>query len=123
LDLPKGRELNEFLGCAPAVIHPNANMEPAQQDAAIKFIEEVVALETLEEEPVYDTVLVKAPPLFIIEITNQPGEYRFLADMKDGEQTCNIGANPTFFPKPENILCQMNMGGYSAERRLLQDLV
>jgi hypothetical protein len=53
-------------------------------------------------------------PLFTVEKAGQPGQWRVIADMKNGGQNDHIGKDPVHLPRASGILEKLYTGGWSA---------
>jgi hypothetical protein len=53
-------------------------------------------------------------PLFTVAKAGQPGQWRVIADMKNGGQNDHIGKDPVHLPKAGGILEKLYTGGWSA---------
>jgi hypothetical protein len=101
-----------FLKEPPLDIQPNADMDVDQLEMACEFVDELLALEALEEDDPADPVRANAP-MFLLPKPGQPGQWRILANLRAGGQNTVVGADPTVFPKSAHILSQMYSGGWS----------
>jgi hypothetical protein len=88
-------------------------MTDEQVDIAAKFIDELWAIGVFELIP--NDCDVKANcPLFAVAKPGQPGEWRIIADMKNGGQNAHIGKDPVHLPRVRGILEKLYAGGWSA---------
>ena len=53
-------------------------------------------------------------PLFVVEKPGRPGQWRVIADMKQGGQNACIDSNPVLLSRANHILEEIYTGGYSA---------
>ena len=102
-----------FLQPPAVTIMPNGRMTEEQTDIAVEFFEELMDLGVLELAPVDDPILGNAP-LFCIPKAGQPGQWRVLANMKEGRQNDTIGNEPVYLPRVSTILPHMYSAGWSA---------
>jgi hypothetical protein len=89
----------------------NSVMDEIEQEAAGRFIDELIALGILL--PAQGPLLANCP-LFCVDKANQPGQKRCIADMKRGGQNACIGKDPVYLSQKETILPRLYPGGYSA---------
>ena len=102
-----------FITQPPHVITPNAPMMEEQVDIAAEFIDELWHIGVFELIPDGCEMLANAP-LFTIPKPGQPGQWRVIADMKNGGQNAHIGKDPVHLPKAGGILEKLYTGGWSA---------
>ena len=88
-------------------------MTPEQSQIAGEFVDELVALQVLQEPPPNRPTECNAP-LFLVPKEGQPGQWRCIANLLDGGQNSVVGNDPVFLPRVSHILSQMYTGGYSA---------
>jgi hypothetical protein len=92
---------------------PNAPMTEEQANIAAEFIDELWQIGVFELIP--DECEMKAnAPLFTVAKAGQPGQWRVIADMKNGGQNDHIGKDPVHLPKAGGILEKLYTGGWSA---------
>ena len=91
----------------------NAPMNDEELATAITFVDELISLGVLEEEPSPENV-VNNCSLFLVPKPGQPGQYRCIADMKKGGQNKVVGPDPVQMTSPGDILPRLYPGGYSA---------
>ena len=109
-ELIRGCSMN-FLAEPPRQCKPNSDMTPPQRAAAGKFYDELATLGIL----LLPTFLVLAAcPLFCVPKPAQPGEWRVIADMKEGGQNSVVGKDPVFVNEVDCILPRLCSGGCSA---------
>ena len=111
-ELRDGLSMNFLEAPIPGLVQ-NAPMNPEELRTAIKFVDELIALGVLEEEPTPGNV-VNNCPLFLVPKPGQPGQYRCIADMKKGGQNRVCAADPVQMTMPGDILPRLYRGGYSA---------
>jgi hypothetical protein len=94
-------------------IMQNAPMTEEQTDIAAEFIDELQSIGVFEAIPEgYD---MKANcPLFAVAKPGQPGQWRIIADMKNGGQNAHVGKDPVHLPRAKGILEKLYTGGWSA---------
>ena len=97
----------------PTSLTPNSDMSEAGLVAAGAFVDELLALGAIRTAEDGMKILANAP-LFVVEKPEQPGQWRVIADMKEGGQNECIGYDPVFLPRSNHILEEMYAGGYSA---------
>lgn len=102
-----------FLRTPSCQILPNSEMDTDQQAIALEFFDELVQLGALERAPAHDPIVSNAP-LFCIPKSGQPGQWRVLANMKEGLQNDAIGNEPVWLPRVSTILPHLYTGGWSA---------
>jgi hypothetical protein len=102
-----------FLHAPTVSIMPNSSMDQEQSAIATEFFDELVDIGALEMAPPNDPILGNAP-LFCIPKTGQPGQWRVLANMKEGLQNDAIGNEPVYLPRVSTILPHLYSGGWSA---------
>ena len=81
-ELHHGVSMNFLTTPTPEII-PNGDMTQETRDIAIKFVDELVALNILPAAPP-DMTISNNTPLFVIPKDNQPGEWRSIANAKEG---------------------------------------
>ena len=109
-ELQEGFSMN-FLREPPPGLVANADMTPAQKETAALFYGELKQLKVLR--PPTEEVLATTP-LFCLPKAGQPGEWRVLANMKEGGQNTVIGQDPVFLMGSDAILPRLYTGGWSA---------
>jgi hypothetical protein len=92
---------------------PNAQMTEEQADIAAEFIDELWSIGVFELIPEGREMKGNAP-LFTVAKAGQPGQWRVIADMKNGGQNDHIGKDPVHLPRAGNILERLYTGGWSA---------
>jgi hypothetical protein len=91
----------------------NAPMTEEQVEIAADFVDELQAIGVFEEIP--EGYEMKANcPLFAVAKPGQPGQWRIIADMKNGGQNAHIGKDPVHLPRAKGILEHLYTGGWSA---------
>jgi hypothetical protein len=83
--------------------------EQEQVDIAAKFIDELWVIGVFELIP-EDCEMRANCPLFAVAKPGQPGEWRIIADMKNGGQNAHIGKDPVHLPRAWGILEQLYAG-------------
>ena len=111
-ELRDGCPMN-FMTQPPHVITPNAPMTDEQVEIAAEFIDELWHIGVFELIPDGCEMLANVP-LFTIPKPGQPGQWRVIADMKNGGQNDHIGKDPVHLPKAAGILEKLYTGGWSA---------
>jgi hypothetical protein len=95
-DLRTGCPMN-FLTEPTDGIVKNAPMTEDQIEIATDFIDELEAIGVFE--PIPEGSAMKANcPLFAVPKPGQPGQWRIIADMKNGGQNAHIGKDPVHLP-------------------------
>ena len=94
-------------------ISPNAPMTAEQADIATEFIDKLWRIGVFELIPEGSEMRANAP-LFTVPKPGQPGQWRVIADMKNGGQNDHIGKDPVHLPRAERILEKLYTGGWSA---------
>jgi hypothetical protein len=107
-----GSSMN-FLLDPEGCIHLNAKMTDEQKRVAGAFIDELVKLGALEEPPLDDPIITTSP-LFCVPKPYQPGEWRVIANCREGGQNEVVGSDPVILPRMNHILSQMYAGGWTA---------
>ena len=102
-----------FLHAPKVSIMPNSKMDPDQTSIATEFFDELVTIGALEISPQDDPIIGNAP-LFCIPKAGQPGQWRVLANMKEGLQNDAIGNEPVYLPRVSTILPYLYSNGWSA---------
>jgi hypothetical protein len=91
----------------------NAAMTEEQTEIAAEFIDELQWIGVFE--PIPEGYDMKANcPLFVVAKPGQPGQWRIIADMKNGGQNAHIGKDPVHLPRAKGILEKLYTGGWSA---------
>jgi len=111
-ELRDGCPMN-FLTQPTKGISPNAPMTAEQADIATEFIDELWRIGVFELIPEGSEMRANAP-LFTVPKPGQPGQWRVIADMKNGGQNDHIGKDPVHLPRAERILEKLYTGGWSA---------
>ena len=111
-DLRLGVSLNFLTTPTPGIV-PNGKMTPETRAIAKEFVDELVHLKVLVPKPP-GMVVKNTLPLFILEKAGQPGEYRCIANAKEGGQNVACAADPIHLHSSEDILPHLYHGGYSA---------
>ena len=78
-----------------------------------EFVDELIDLWALEEVSKDDPLLATCP-LFCVPKPGQPGQWRVIANCREGGQNAAIGSDPVVLPRMNHILGQMYTGGWSA---------
>jgi len=78
--------------------------------AAVDFIDELISLKVLVER----SEVVTTAPMFVVPKEGQPGQWRVIANLKEGGQNAAVGSDPVYLNRTGHILDQMYEGGYSA---------
>jgi hypothetical protein len=107
-----GSSMN-FLKQPSEEILPNSDMDEDQLSTASDFFDELVSLGALELCPPDDPLVANAP-LFCVPKPGQPGQWRVIANMKEGGQNASIGNDPVYLPRVDTILPYLYSGGWSA---------
>ena len=111
-ELRDGCPMN-FLTQPTKGISPNAPMTAEQADIATEFIDKLWRIGVFELIPEGSEMRANAP-LFTVPKPGQPGQWRVIADMKNGGQNDHIGKDPVHLPQAEQILEKLYTGGWSA---------
>jgi hypothetical protein len=91
----------------------NAPMTEEQMEIAAEFIDELQSIGVFE--PIPEGYDMKANcPLFAVAKPGQPGQWRIIADMKNGGQNAHVGKDPVHLPRAKGILEKLYTGGWSA---------
>ena len=93
--------------------HPNGHMDAEQLEVAREFVDELISLGVLRPRPP-DMVIRTTTPLFVLEKPGQPGQWRVIADMKQGGQNSTAVGEPVYLNRPTHILERLYTGGWSA---------
>ena len=80
---------------------------------AAAFVDELLDIEAVGYPPDGANVLTTAP-LFCLIKEGQPGEYRVIANMREGGQNTVVASDPVFLPRAGHIIEQMYDGGSTA---------
>ena len=80
---------------------------------AAKFFDELISLKVLCL-PLPDTPVVNTFPLFLVTKAGQIGQFRTIADGKQGGQNDVCVADPCHMTSPDHILHNLYTGGFSA---------
>ncbi len=107
-----GSSMN-FLSEPAHQIHPNSEMDEEQVAVAGEFVDELIALDIVEESPPENPVVTTCP-LFCLPKPYQPGQWRIIANCRDGGQNEVVGADPVILPRMNHILNHLYAGGWSA---------
>jgi len=99
-----------FLRKPKAGIHSNGPMDDLMTAAAVEFIEELISLKVLEAAE----DVVTTAPMFVIPKEGQPGQWRVIANLKEGGQNEAVASDPVYLNRTSHILEQLYEGGYSA---------
>lgn len=111
-DLREGSSMN-FLLPPPAIIHPNGEMTPDQQEVAARFVDELIELGVIGPPPP-GVQVTATTPLFSVPKPGQPGQWRIIADMLKGGQNSVASNDPVYLNRPLHILEQLYAGGWTA---------
>jgi hypothetical protein len=91
----------------------NAPMTEEQMEIAAEFIDELQLIGVFE--PILEGYDMKANcPLFAVAKPGQPGQWRIIADMKNGGQNAHVRKDPVHLPQAKGILENLYTGGWSA---------
>jgi hypothetical protein len=102
-----------FLTTPTDGIVQNAPMTEEHFDFAAEFIDELWEIGVFEAIPPNCKMKVNCP-LFAVAKPGQPGQWRIIADMKNGGQNAHIGKDPVHLPRAKGILEKLYEGGWSA---------
>ena len=102
-----------FLTDPTTHLAPNGAMTDEQLSIAIEFVEELIKLGVLEQNPDDDPIRAICP-LFVLAKAGQPGQWRIIANAKDGGQNACVGSDPVVLPSADYVLRQLYSGGWSA---------
>jgi hypothetical protein len=106
----EGSSMN-FLVTPTGEIKPNAPFNEDELPVAIRFFDELIALEVL----IPATEPLKANcPLFCVEKPHEAGAYRCIADAKSGGQNQCMAKDPVYLSRADDILPRLYTGGWSA---------
>ena len=94
-------------------VTPNGDMDAEQRLVAIDFFDELVDLSIVEESASPEGIRATTP-LFVLPKDGQPGQWRVIANMKEGGQNDVSVNDPVYLNRPVHILEQMYEGGWSA---------
>lgn len=111
-DLRNGSSMN-FLEEPDHCIHENGEMDDDQRQVASEFVDELINLGVLRRPP--PGVKIKTTtPLFVLPKPGQPGQWRVIANMKEGGQNEKAANDPVYLNRPVHILDQMYTGGWTS---------
>jgi hypothetical protein len=102
-----------FLSEPSKGVTQNAPMTEEQMEITAEFINELWSLGVFALIPEGQEMRATAP-LFTVPKAGQPGQWRVIADMKNGGQNDHIGKDPVHLPRAEGILEWLYTGGWSA---------
>jgi hypothetical protein len=88
-------------------------MMEEQVEIAGEFIDELWQIGVFELIPEGMEMYANAP-LFTVPKAGQPGQWRVIADMKNGGQNAHIGRDPVHLPQARGILEKLYTGSWSA---------
>lgn len=108
-EIREGGSMN-FMQPPVACIHPNGPMDAEQMPIAKEFVSELVDLGAMGTHP----IVLTAAPMFMLPKDKQPGQWRVLANFKEGGQNAVVASDPVYLNRMTHILEQMYTGGYSA---------
>ena len=111
-DLRLGVSMN-FMAVPTPGISENQDMDGPTLEAAIKFVDELISLRVLCIPPP-STIILNTFPLFLVIKPHQIGQYRTIADGKQGGQNNSCVADPCHMTSPDHILPYLYKGGHSA---------
>jgi hypothetical protein len=110
--LREGSSMN-FLKPPVARMNPNSPMDDEQLQVAAQFVDELLDIDAIGVPPDDRPILTNAP-LFCVPKPGQPGQWRVIANMRDGGQNDVVGPDPVYLPRSRHMLDQMYEGGYTA---------
>jgi hypothetical protein len=110
--LREGSRMN-FLSSPKSKIHPNNPMDDEQLRISVQFVDELLDIGALGRPP-NERPILTTTPLFCVPKPGQPGQWRVIANMRDGGQNEVVGTDPVYLPRVTHILEQMYSGGYTA---------
>jgi len=110
-ELREGGSMN-FMAEPREGLLPNSDMTEEQLATAVQFVEELIALGVYERVPPGSTLRNNCP-LFLVPKPGQPGQWRCIANMKDGGQNEVCVGDPVHLSQPQDILPHLYPGGYS----------
>jgi hypothetical protein len=85
-------------------------MTEEQMEIAAEFIDELQLIGVFE--PILEGYDMKANcPLFAVAKPGQPGQWRIIADMKNGGQNAHVRKDPVHLPQAKGILEKLYTGG------------
>jgi len=108
-ELREGGSMN-FLHPPQPGIHPNGPMDEEMTAAAVDFLDELISLKVLVEREEVTTTA----PMFVVPKEGQPGQWRVIANLKEGGQNAAVASDPVYLNRTSHILEQMYEGGFSA---------
>ncbi len=111
--LRNGISMNFMKPPKPGLIQ-NQKMNPEELKVATAFVEELRQLGVIERCADFDVELVNNFPLFLVPKPGQPGQWRCIANGKDGNQNEVCVGDPCMMTSPNHILPHLYEGGYSA---------
>eukprot|EP00978_Attheya_sp_CCMP212_P015031 scaffold38640_cov53-Attheya_sp.AAC.1 len=88
-------------------------MTPEETTVAAEFVDELIGLGIIVSLPAYQEMKATTP-LFTLEKSTQPGQFRVLANMKEGGQNAYVAKDPVHLYSGADILTRMYTGGWSA---------
>ena len=89
---------------------PNGDFDEETLPTAVAFVEELISLGVL----VPASQLKATAPIFVIPKAGQPGQWRVIANLKEGGQNAYMAPDPVHLPRSQDILPLLCAGGYSA---------
>jgi hypothetical protein len=102
-----------FVAYPDVDLQPNAHMTPEETAVAAEFVDELIGLGIIISLPAHQEMKATTP-LFTLEKLAQPGEFRVLANMKEGGQNAFVAKDPVHLYNASDILTRMYSGGWSA---------
>jgi hypothetical protein len=102
-----------FVSYPDVPLQPNAQMTPEETTVAAEFVDELIGLGIIVSLPAYQEMKATTP-LFTLEKSAQPGQFRVLANMKAGGQNAFVAKDPVHLYSGADILTRMYTGGWSA---------
>jgi hypothetical protein len=106
----EGSSMN-FVVVANGELKANSPFNEAELQVAIRFFDELIALEVLI--PATEELKVSCP-LFCVAKPREPEAYRCIADAKSGGQNQCMAKDPVYLSRIEDILPRLYTDGWSA---------
>ena len=110
--LSSGASMNLMTKPLPGIV-PNQDLEGKELEVATEFVNELISLKVLIPPPLH-CVVVNTFPLFLLEKSGQPGQFRTIADGKKGGQNDACVADPCHMTSPDHILPYLCKNGVSS---------